>query len=168
MSNLTIAQGLRQKSKLKGQLAELQLRAYSCVAYKATDKPAFSFNETVAKLDLIRDDLTHLETEIAIANAQATVPVSGMTIPLALAVRKLQELKGLIAWYRGLPCRAQVDTKEEEWGFEGSNRVHTYTDWKCDLAEADRAAKVETLQAEFDSLNDSVERVNHATLLSSL
>lgn len=166
MADLTISQGLRQAKKLKGQLAELQNRAFTSVSYKASQKPAFDFADTLAKLESVRAELVSLETRIALANARATVQCDGADVPLVQAVRQLQELKGSIAWLKTLPSRAQTDTTEDEWDFtDDGKRTKLPVPWKCDLPEADRAAKAEALQAKFDALNDAVERANHTTVL---
>lgn len=166
MTSLTISQGLRQASKLKGQLAELQTRASAAVTYKASAKPAFDFGATVEKLESVRAELTQLETRIALANAKATVTFDGAEMPLTQAVRTLQELKGTIAWIKTVPSRAQAETTEEEWTYDDDmKRVKTVVTWKCDLPEAARAERAEALQAKFDALNDLVEQVNHVTTI---
>lgn len=165
MAELTISQGLRQAKKLKGQLAELQVRASSNVSYRQDTKPAFDFRETLERMAEVRASLVELESRIAIANATTTISLGGDSTPLVYAVRILQELKGTIAWYKGLPCRAQETTHEDDWDYDGDKRTKTRTAWTCSLPEAERAAKVESLQAEFDAVNDLVERANHSTVL---
>lgn len=165
MADLTISQGLRQVKKLKGQLAELQTRASGSVTYQASSKPAFDFAATVAKAESVRTELVLLESRIARTNASATVSLDGSSVPLVRAVKSLAELKGLIAWYRTLPTRAQADTVQDDWDYDGDKRMKVQTPWKCDLPSADCAAKVEELQSKFDALNDEVERTNHSTVL---
>lgn len=153
-------------SKLKGQIAELQLRASTCVSHKASARPAFDFAETMSKMESARRDLVLLETRIALANARATVKFEGSVIPLVQAVRQLQELKGTIAWVKTVPSRAQAETTEDEFDYDDDmKRVKRSVTWKCGLPEADRAKKVEELQSKFDVLNDAVEQANHVTSL---
>lgn len=167
MNNQTISQGLRHLKKLKGQLAELQTRAIASVSYKEGESPAFSFNETMDKMDLIRMELVDLESSIAVANATTTISFEGSDMILKKAVRMLQEMRGQIAWLRTLPSRAQPSMVQKDFEYnEDMKRIPTSTTWKCDLPEAARAAKVDALQNRFDTLNGIVESANHITVIT--
>ena len=166
MANLTISQALRQIKKLKGQLSDNLARASSSVSYVVDNKPAFSFKATLEKSDEIRNQLIKLESMVYITNANTTFDFEGKNTNLAEAVRTLQELKGQIVWVKGLPCRAHVDTKDDSWDYnDDGKRIRTTTHYKCDLPEAERSAFVEKLQDQFDRLNNSVEKMNHITVL---
>jgi len=167
---MTISQGLRHSKKLKGQLAELQARAQNSVSYKADQKPAFLFGQTVEQIDRVRSDLIEMETRLAVTNATTKIDYAGRKIPLTSAVRTLQELKSFIAWLRGLTPRAHEDTYEEEieWNDTMDKRIRIQTKWTCDFPEAKRIERVDACQSDFDRLNDAVERANNVTELVKL
>lgn len=172
MSEMTLSQGLRHAKKLKGQLAELQSRASTCVSYKDGQKPAFSFGQTLEKLDKVRSDLIEVETRIAITNAMTKIdyPVGRLQgVTMTFMVRTLQELKGHMTWLRSLPVRAQENTTEDEYGYdEDGKRIRVHSSWKCDMPEAKRAERLEAIQADFDRLNDEVEKKNNVITLIKL
>jgi len=87
---------------------------------------------------------------------------------LALAIRTLQELKGRIAFLKGLNLRNEtVQTRTNDWDdteMKHINRV-TETTFKSDLSEKDRDQQVKALQDRFEVLNNAVEDANHATMV---
>lgn len=161
---LTIAQALRRIKKLKGQIAENEQRAKSGVSYDATKVPAFRFKESFDKMIAAQDEAIALEAKVAIANATAVVQDGQQVIPVATAVRTLQELKGRIAFLKGLHLRNEVvKDRQNEWDDTEMKHISrvTETTFVSDLTEQDRDSQIKTLQDRFEVLNNSVEDANH-------
>lgn len=165
MSEQTISQALRQVKKLKGRLAEATARASAGVSHRVDQKPAFTFNQSLEQANKLRADLISLIAQIRVTNAMTTIEHNGKKLTLTEAVAKLEDLKGEIAWFKGLPVKAQESTTETDWTYEGGQRSQVTVSWECHFPEAKRAAEVERLQDIFDRLNDAVERANHVTVL---
>lgn len=164
MSDMTIAQGLRRVKKLKGLIAEYQQRAQAGVTYDTAKKPAFAFKEAVNSMFATQDEMVQLEARVAIANANATVQNGSTQMPMALAIRTLQELKGRIAFLKGLHLRNEtVKNRETDWDdVEMKNITRTTeTTYVSDLTEQDRDTQVKSLQDNFETLNNAVENANH-------
>ena len=161
---MTIAQALRRIKKLKGQIAENEQRARAGVSYESTKVPAFRFQESFDKMVATQDEVVALESRVAIANSTGMVVDGQKTIPLATAVRTLQELKGRISFLKGLNLRNEtVKDRTQEWDdIEVKHIVRvTETTFVSDLSEQDRDAQVKTLQDRFETLNNAVEDANH-------
>lgn len=164
---LTISQGLRKIKKLKGQIAEYQTRAQAAVTHRIDVQPAFSFSACVEKAEDLTILLLDLKGRLAYTNATTTIEFEKRTITLSAATQILQELKGQIAWYRGLHVRAQEETQEEEHTYNDEGKpVRVTTKYRCDLPEAKRAYVVDLMQDKFDRLNDLVEKTNHSVVLA--
>lgn len=161
---LTIAQALRRIKKTKGLIAENQQRATLGVSYDATKVPAFKFADAVTTMFALQDEMVLLEARVAMANAVATVQDGGEVVPMARAVRTLQELKGRIAFLKGLHLRSEtVKDRQTEWDdaeMKNITRV-TETVFVSDLSEKDRDQQVKALQDRFEVLNNAVEDANH-------
>lgn len=166
---MSIAQALRRIKKLKGQIAENEQRAKAGVSYDATKVPAFRYKEAVENMWALQDEVVALESKVAVANASAKVTASGEgEVPMAQAIRTLQELKGRIAFLKGLHLRNEtVKERTNDWDdveMKHINRV-TETVWVSDLSEKDRDQLVKTLQDRFETLNNAVENSNHTVLV---
>lgn len=164
MSDMTIAQALRRVKKLKGMIAEFQQRAQTGVTYDTAKKPAFAFKEAVDSMFATQDEMVQLEARVAIANATATVQEGSTQMPMALAIRTLQELKGRIAFLKGLHLRNEtVKNRETEWDDAEMKNITrtTETTYVSDLTEQDRDTQVKSLQDRFETLNNAVENANH-------
>ncbi len=165
MSELTISQALRNASRVKGKLAEYRARAAASVTYRNDAKPAYDFAKMMVKIKSAKDELVALESRIAITNALTRVPYAGKQVTLVQAVKILQELKGELVWLRGLSVRPASLTQENEVVYLKGEHTTTQVPVTCDLPEADRADRLDEVQAEFDALNDLVEKKNHETPL---
>lgn len=166
---ITIAQALRRVKKLKGQIAEYSTRAQQGVSYLSTKVPAFRFAEAMVALKAARAEMLDLESRVVIANAKKTLTISdGRKVTLALAVRQLQELKGEIAFLRGLTFRSEtVREREIEWNDDQMKNLTRFTEvtYQSDLTEQDRAAQIQVLQDAFEDLNNLVEEANHTVMV---
>lgn len=165
---MTIAQALRRIKKLKGQIAEHHQRAVAGVSYDITKLPAFRYAEEVAAMLSLQDEMVALEARVAVANAIYTVVMDSQEVKLARVIRQLQELKGRIAFLKGLNLRNEtVKDRQTEWDdneMKHINRVSEIT-FRSDLSEASRDAQVRSFQDQFEALNNLVEDANHTVLV---
>lgn len=165
---LTISQGLRRIKKLKGHIAEHQQRATAGVSYVDTKVPAFRFKDSVTAMKAAQSEMVSLEARIAAANATTTVTAGSESMPLAKAIRLLQELKGEITFLKGLGIRSEVvKERSQDWDdVKGSYVVRTVeTKYMSDLSEQDRDIQVKEAQDLFEKLNNAVEGANHTVLI---
>ena len=165
MSNkMTIAQALRRVKSLKGQIAEHTARCVAGVSYPADKVPAFRYGESMTALSMAQAEMIELEAKIAAANASATVTWAGATHTLAFCIRMLQELKGNIAFLKGLHLRSEtVKTRTNDWDDVEMKHICRVeeTTYVSDLSEQDRDKAVKAMQASFEELNNLVEDANH-------
>lgn len=161
---LSIAQALRRIKKLKGQISESAQRAQLGVSYDSTKVPEFRFVDSFATMTQAQFEMVALESRVAVANATAKVKHQGQDILLAQAVRSLQELKGQIAFLKGLHLRSEVvKDRQQEWDdieMKHISRV-TETTFVSDLSEKERDRQVKEIQNLFETLNNAVEDMNH-------
>lgn len=161
---ITIAQALRRIKKLKGIIAENQQRASAGVSYDVAKVPAFRFQEAFAAMTQAQLEMVDLEARVAVANAKSKVEHKGNKILLAQAVRLLQELKGQIAFLKGLHLRNEtVKDRQQDWDDTEMKHITRWTEtvFKSDLTEQDRDRQVKEIQDTFEVLNNAVEDVNH-------
>lgn len=165
MSNkVTIAQALRRIKKLKGQIAEHTQRATQSVSYEKDKVPAFRFLEEMSARANATKELLDLQSRVAVANAKATVQDGTETITHAEAVRRLQEIKGEIAFLKTLHIRNEVvKNRQQEWDDTEMKNIVRVTEeiWVSDLTEKDRDVQIKILQDRFEVLNNAVEDHNH-------
>lgn len=168
MTEVTISQVLRYASKLKNQIGDARSRAAGSLNHKIGEATAFSFPEMLAKADALSSELAALQGKLASVNASSSVEYKGSSITLSHAVRVLQELKGRIAWLKGLPAlqTESTVTTEREWDDVNDKYVNKTSTMICNLPEAKRAEMVDALQEEFDSLNGAVELANQVVKLT--
>ena len=165
---LSISQALRYASKLKGKIADARTRAASSITHKAGEETAFDFQAMLASSDALSDELAALQGKISVANATNSVTFDGNQISLSHAVRILQELKGRIAWVKGLVV-LQVESVEQsdvDWDEVAVKNVKKSWRMICRLPEAAKAALADELQEKFDRLNGAVESINQVTFLT--
>lgn len=163
---LTIAQALRKIKRLKGQIAESEQRAKVGVSYESDKVPAFRYQDTVDNMFLLQDEVVALESRVAVANATHTVVVgeSAAPFPLATVIRTLQEIKGRIAFLKGLHLRTEtVKDRTQEWDDAEMKHIMrvTETTYVSDLSEQARDTQIKKLQDRFEKLNNAVEDANH-------
>lgn len=169
MSNkMTIAQGIRRVNKLKGLIAEAQGRATEGVSYQSDKVPAFRFADSVKTILDSSEELIDLQTRIAAANASATVSYGKKTLSLAKAVRLLEEIRGLIAFYKRLNLKSGVEkTRSQDWDDDACKTI-TRTEeitYISDLSEVERDTTIKELNDRFEKLNNAVEDINHVTMI---
>ncbi|MBP7134347.1 hypothetical protein KBA73_03970 [Patescibacteria group bacterium] len=165
--SFTISQALRRLKVVKGDLAKHGSRASQGVSYRKEDrKPTYEFQAERAARAAAQEEMILLETGIARANALTLVSFEGRELPIAEAIRRLQEFKANIAWYGGLSTR-EGEEKESYHEYDASLARHVTKErpctYVCELPERGRDAVVEALQVQFQTLNDVVETANHVT-----
>lgn len=163
-TKITIAQALRRVKKLKGQIAEHTLRAAQSVSYEKGKTPAFRFETEVTALRAAQTEMLDLQSRVAVANAKATVKDGDNTITHAEAIRRLQEMKGEIAFLKSLLIRNEtIKTRDQEYDEASGRYVNrtVETTFVSDLSEQDRDQQVRALQDRFEALNNVVEDHNH-------
>lgn len=165
---LTIAQALRKIKDIKGKTARHSQNAMANVTHKTKDEPAYSFGAEWEKATALVDEMLDLQTRVALANGRTTIDYEGRPRTLVWCTKKLAELKGAIAWHQGLQVRAKGKSTEEELQWQrvqggSAEHVHVAVEYTCHLPEAERAARVQSLEQKFAELNDLVETMNHRT-----
>jgi len=165
---MTIAQALRRVKKLKGLISEHTERAKRSVSYVNTEVPAFRFIDEVKALVTSTQEMVELEAKVAAANATVTVMEGEKEITLMEAVRTLQELKGLISFYKGLHLKSGLEkTRTSDWDDDLGKTVTRVEEsvYVSDLSEQERDQIVKAMQDRFETLNNNVEDVNHQVLV---
>jgi len=165
--DMTISQAIRKVKDLKGKMAKHQSYAATSVLYAVKEPPAYAFKSELETIETLGKELLKLQTAIAVANATTSVDWNGQKVRLAWCVRRLEEIKGKIAWYEGLSVYAQSESSVDSWDYhdvgDKMERVKTEKKMKCDLPQAERDKITASLQDEFNKLNDVVETTNHRT-----
>ena len=165
---LTIAQALRKIKKLKGHVSEYRNTAELSVSYEESIPPAFKFQEQLDLMIETSNEMVELESAVAVANATSTVNFGGKSITLSCAVRMLQEIKGLLAFYKGLFLRSEVSKqKEQVWHDEKAQYITMTVETKfvSEMSEKERVLLVKALEDKFEALNNLVEDANHKVLV---
>lgn len=174
MAKMTIATALRHIKALKNKIATESQRMTAGVLFDADAAPAFAFEAAFEARRQLVVQLVSLERQVAEKNA--TCRLDGGEGPLAIeAIRKLQELKSLIALLNGLPTQAQAEriVKSEtlDWDYATNPprrvKIETQTRFICKLPEVEKANMIDKLKADFESLNARLESFNHSTHVES-
>lgn len=163
---LTIGAVLRRVKSLKGRMSKLEQRANGCVSYDRDHKPVFVFAEVEKELDTTRKELVAYSAALARANVETTIRFREEEMPLAAAVRRLDEIKSHKGWLENLPIKEGETISHENDYDEVNNRSirrKIVTTYVSAVSEADRVRRIEELQKEFDELNDVVETTNMTT-----
>ena len=173
MTQMTIAEALREVADVKGKIDDWSKRLAPAVVWYEEDPPAFEFASICETMNVLVLRLVELQTAIAIANATTTLEWQGKTIPLALAIRTLSEIKGARKKIEDLAVRnmdaGAEDKQDIDYDDEGKRFVKkTKRPWKCMLTTAKQATLLDSLQEKFIKLNNAVETVNHKTLITTV
>ncbi len=166
---MTIAQGLRRVSKIKGLIKDHTARANGASFWIENDIKDFDFFEENKKIEDLTEELITLGAAIDKANTNTDVTLEGKTFSLKYAVRKLQEVKGRIAFYTGLNLRAgREKVRESEWDDNLEKSIVRVNEvvYQSVMTEKQRVDTIDGFQAYFDELNNLVEHTNHITLLN--
>lgn len=163
--SMTISQALRRIKAVKGEYAEYLQRANASVSFREGREPGFKFESVLERLNGLRRELIKLQSQLAVTNAVTAVTYNGRRMPLAEAVLTAKELRSSIAFFGGLPVRAQKETVEDEFDYSLDKTVRLERKYICALPEEARTKVVETLREEFAVLNDIIEEANRVTSL---
>jgi hypothetical protein len=165
---MTISQALRRIKKLKGEIAEHSSHATSSSSWTTETPATYNFQTEVEAMQACKCEMVGLESRVAVANANTTVAVDGQTITLSSLIRTLQEIKGEIAFYKGLNLRCGVEKKRENEWDDTSVRMVTKTHevvHAAALTEQQRNEICKKLQDKFEDLNNKLENANHFTFI---
>lgn len=141
----TLAKALKEKNKLKNEIAliEKKLNAHNSVI-KGNKRP-FNMEEVDAQLLEKVNALVALKAAISKANA-----------PVQEKIFRLAEVRGLISFYRKMTVKEgrQIEGYRDE-----------ALDYECLFSEADIEVKVSKLEAEAESLQDTLDSFNFTTTI---
>lgn len=173
MTQMTISQAIREVANLKGKIKDWTSRMQDAVFFLDENPAAFQFSQVREARNQCVERMVALSTAISVANATTVIDFQGKKIPLALAIRTLSEIKGLIDHVKTLPVRNQekgVDVeKDYEYGEDGRRHpTRTEKPWTCTLPTAKKVELIDQLQARFNKLNDVVEATNGKTLIGEV
>jgi len=167
-TQMSVSAALRRIKKIKGAIADRTARAQAGALYIEQKEPAFRFDASMEERSTLCTEMVKLQTLVAISNARTSVG-GGKTV--AQAIRELDEMKSLIAFYKSMPVRPKardLDVEESvDWDETMEKRVKKVkeTVWISAIDQAERAARVERLMEKFEALNGEVESSNHRTMI---
>jgi hypothetical protein len=167
MAAMNINQALRRIAVLKGQVATWTDRLHRSLIWEDDAKPAWDYKDCAKEVAKATDEIVDLQSRVAIANAKAKVKRGDEKVSLASVISRLQQLRSLIALYKGLNVRDQwqfvetrdVDRYNRKTGDFGTEEKKVTVN--CALPEKARDEVLTNLQEEFDELNGLVESANH-------
>lgn len=139
----TIAQALKQKNKLKSEIAQLQKRLTTHNSVMKGNPRPFDLTETDAELVMRVNELIALKHALTVANQ-----------PMQEKIYRLAELKSLMAFYQKLPTKA---------GKMSEGYMNTAHEYEAFFNEADTQAKIKTLETQAEQIQDELEAFNHLT-----
>ncbi|GEM_PF-1750851 len=163
-SVLVLTAALRRVSELKGEIKEHGERASGAVSYVQGAEPVFRFEEEFALRAQAQEELIRLEAAVTRSNALTMISCGDRKVSIAEAIRRLQELKGDIAFWSALRVREGREQRRESEYDEASGRNVFRTTEVLHISavgERARVAKVAELRKQFQSLNNAVEASNH-------
>lgn len=140
---MKLAKALKQKNLLAGEIAQLKVTLAEQNSRPARQPFAYDTRNVLALLRAKTDELVALKAALAVANVDAYPQIF-----------RLAELKGLVATLKALPTKEGVYT--ESLGYAQNAEV-TYV---AQIQRADADALVEMLQAEIQTLQDTLDEYN--------
>jgi hypothetical protein len=146
---MNLAQALKQKNRLAGELTRLQ-QIFVRENARRNDNPSTVNPEEVwTKIQALSEELGELKARIAKAN-----------INVYSAIERMAELKGRIAFINGVPKR---EGEELEQAHYGSAAAPTKYQWTSFINQQRADEMVFALQKEIDELQDKVDTYNATT-----
>jgi hypothetical protein len=182
---LTISQALRRRRKLKGLISTYTNRIEESLVYDEKKPPTFSYEESSKLMEQAKFELVSLEDAVAFANATHWIPFKGESVRLTWVIRALAEIKGDISRYErykdhsyllaerktvqtdDVPDLSQVtETTAISGGILRKHPLKTVTKTTISsITSKECADKIQSLQDEFEALNDLLEAANHGTVV---
>ncbi len=141
----TIAKALKEKNKLQSEISLIEKKLNTHNSVIKGNKRPFDIEKVDRQLHEKVNALVALKAAIIKANA-----------PVQEKIFRLSEVRGLISFYRKM-------TVKEGRIIEGYR--DDALDYECHFSEADIEAKVNTLEAEAESLQDILDSFNFTTTL---
>jgi hypothetical protein len=165
---MNIGQALRRLGILKGRVAQWEQRARQSNVVGEDEKPTYQYQECVDERQKYLDELISLGAKVAEANARNTITYKDKEITLSEAIRRLDNLKGEIAWVKSIPAlsHTEVTTQRDKREWDEKERTHVYREvpytQKCTLNERAKERRLDQLQEDFDELNSLVDGANNS------
>ncbi len=166
-TSLTIAKGLRRAKTLEGKVAELARRLAGCTTWVQGKEHAFDFVETLKAHDEAVAELVRIRTSIARANATTELEFEGRRMTLTEGIRCQAELKGRITQFAGFDLSQGTEHVHDGAYDERGRPVYQDVVRVAVWSEPERAAKIEVLRAQLETLNEALETANHLTRLEA-
>lgn len=143
---MNIAKALKVKNRLVGQIAKQQEIIQRENSRRNDNPSTVDAKAEYLKLLQLKSELIELKAKIS----AASVPVFGNVI-------KLQELKVLVNFLRGLPVREGI----EKIAY-GHNTVVDYT-WTCFMNQNQKDMEIATFEQQINNLQDEIDTFNAVT-----
>lgn len=147
--NMNLAQALKQKNRIAGELARQQEILRRENARRSDSVSKVDRTKVWQSILTISDQLGELKGKITTAN-----------IGIYPKLERLAELKSRIAYISALPKR-----EGEEVSFVGRDQEKLVYTWDSCINQANCDALVASIQKEIDGLQDEVDLYNSSTLL---
>jgi len=150
---MNIAQGLKEKNRIAGRIAELERKIVKSNKYQSNRPPVDDVNELFGRLTLEKASLVRLKNQLAVANAG-----------IAETLADLAETKGMIKFLESLPTGVSgypVQTHDYN-----TNRLvdSEYTiEYKIDQKSLD--VSIELYRGLAEKLQDKIDNYNATTTL---
>jgi len=183
---LTISQALRRRKKLKGLIHTYTDRIQEALIFDKTKPPVFGYEETSKLLKQTKFELVAIEDAIAFANATNWLKFKEESVRLTWVIRVLAEIKGDISRYERYKDNGYLLTERENTVTEevpdltqmvestsiGTGAVMRSHPKKTvskttisSITVKECAEKIQSLQDEFEALNDLLETANHGIVI---
>jgi hypothetical protein len=144
---MNLAQALKQKNRLAGEIAQQQEVLQRENARRSDSVSKVNRQEVMEKIIKLSKELGYLKQSIAKAN-----------IGIYAAIERMSEYKSLIAFYKNLPKR-----EGEEVQFVGRDQEKlTYT-WDSYITQEECDKRVTELQVIINGLQDEIDNYNATT-----
>jgi len=148
-NNMNLAQALKQKNRLAGELVRQQ-QILTRENARRSDMVSTVDREAVwCRIIQLSDELGELKGKITTAN-----------IGIYPLLERMAELKSRIAYVHGLPKR-----EGEEITFVGRDQEKLVYKWDTYINQTKTDALVATLQTQINELQDKVDQFNAVTVL---
>ena len=176
-SKMTLAEGLKARKRLKGELAKITKKMQESCSYQDSKIPEWDFVTESNNLVNVTRELVQLEGKIAKANALRSVKVPSNfvatmpnveSISLAEAIRWCSEIKSEITLINSLYLKSGSEkSKESVWDDNINKAVYreVETIWISKMTEKQKDETISLLEEMFSSMDRVIERVNNSSTI---
>jgi hypothetical protein len=146
---MNLAQALKQKNRLAGELTRLQ-EIFQRENSRRNDNPSTVKPEEIwSKIQEVSEQLGVLKAKIATAN-----------VGIYSAIERMAELKGRIAYVKMVPKREGEEVEQPHYGSTAQPTKYT---WTAFMNQQQADTLVFDLQKQIDTLQDQVDAYNATT-----